>query len=261
MAVRGSRFLAMLGDCEGENSLVVPTCIPSGIYAVLNLLNGKRYIGSAVNLEGRRRCHFRALRRGNHHNIYLQRAFRKCGESAFGWIILEYIEDAGILESRENLYLKMFPSRLKYNMCPAAGSSLGRECTEETRRKMRDAKMGERNHMYGKCHSDETKQLLHDVHKGKQSGEQNPFYGRHHTTEVKQRLKKASLEWWANPEHLRAVLNSNPALQSGAQNFNYGKSRSAKIKQKISEGMKRSWARRKRQQLDIDNQGSRQCLS
>lgn len=225
----------------------------SGIYAVLNLLNGKRYIGSAVNLERRWRCHFCALRRGNHHNIHLQRAFRKYGEAAFGWIVLEYVGDLETLELRENLYLGIFPSKLKYNMCPAAGSSLGRECTEETRRKMRNAKMGERNHMHGKCHSDETRQLQRDVHKGKGCGEQNPFYGKCHSAELKRRNSKIGLERWSNGEYRQRTLNTNPVLQTGPRNPNYGKSRTTKTKRAISIGMKRSWVRRKQQHSDDDS--------
>lgn len=41
----------------------------SGIYQIRNLVNGKVYVGSAVNLQHRRREHRSDLRNGNHHSI------------------------------------------------------------------------------------------------------------------------------------------------------------------------------------------------
>ena len=61
----------------------------SGIYQIRNLVNGKVYVGSAVNLQHRRREHRSDLRNGNHHSIKLQRAYNKYGESSFAFEILE----------------------------------------------------------------------------------------------------------------------------------------------------------------------------
>ena len=43
----------------------------SGIYIIRNTVNGKIYIGSAVNLEKRLYEHFWALRKNKHINKYL----------------------------------------------------------------------------------------------------------------------------------------------------------------------------------------------
>lgn len=174
--------------------------IKSGIYAILNLLNGKRYVGSAVNLEGRWRKHFCALRKGTHHNIHLQRAFQKYGESAFGWIILEYIEDLETLELRENLYLKIFPPELKYNMCPAAGSMLGFKFTEESKQRVREASSKrwadpEWCRMVLKIHrSAESKRRRSEAHKEK-----------HPSAETKQKMRAAQLRRFADPEQRRML--------------------------------------------------------
>ena len=55
----------------------------SGIYEILNTVNGKRYIGSAVYIVGRFARHRMHLRRGTHHSVHLQRAWNKHGEEAF----------------------------------------------------------------------------------------------------------------------------------------------------------------------------------
>jgi group I intron endonuclease len=55
----------------------------SGIYQIVNTVNNKRYIGSAVNLRKRENEHFAQLRRGIHHSPYLQRSYVKHGGDAF----------------------------------------------------------------------------------------------------------------------------------------------------------------------------------
>ena len=55
----------------------------SGIYEIVNTVTGKRYVGSAVNLEKRELSHFSGLRRGDHRKAHFQHSFDKYGESAF----------------------------------------------------------------------------------------------------------------------------------------------------------------------------------
>ena len=64
----------------------------SGVYEILNTTNGKRYVGSAVNLYQRKHVHLSTLRRNCHHNRYLQRAWNKYGEECFKYSVLEYWE-------------------------------------------------------------------------------------------------------------------------------------------------------------------------
>ena len=51
----------------------------SGVYQIVNELNGHRYIGSSKNIQHRILVHRSALRRNSHHSIYLQNAFNKYG--------------------------------------------------------------------------------------------------------------------------------------------------------------------------------------
>lgn len=62
----------------------------SGVYEIRCLANGKFYIGSAVNLRERWQRHLITLRRGEHHNFYLQQAWNKHGEEQFTFSVLEY---------------------------------------------------------------------------------------------------------------------------------------------------------------------------
>ena len=118
----------------------------SGIYALYNIASGKIYIGQTRNLARREYEHFRNLRKGKHHNKYLQRAFNHDGEQNFKFVIIEKcpIEE---LDKKERFYIEKYQlmdSYLGYNM--ENGGNVGKEISELAR----EAKRGEKNPMYGK---------------------------------------------------------------------------------------------------------------
>ena len=115
----------------------------SGIYK-LNI-NGRFYIGSAVDLEKRLREHLYSLTKNNHTNIHVQRAFNKYGEINFN--ILEF-EAIGKLINREQYYIDVLKPTL--NISLTAGSQLGFKHSEETKTKMSKTRLG-------KKHSEERK--------------------------------------------------------------------------------------------------------
>jgi len=51
----------------------------SGIYQIKNTLNGKFYVGSAVNIKQRWSTHISSLNKNNHHSGHLQNAWNKYG--------------------------------------------------------------------------------------------------------------------------------------------------------------------------------------
>ena len=102
----------------------------SGIYQIANIVNGKRYIGSAVNIAQRWRQHRCELRKGRHNPI-LQNAWRKYGPEAFSFSTLEVVEDVKDLIAREQHYIDCL--RPEYNAVKVAGSNLGLKLSEEAR--------------------------------------------------------------------------------------------------------------------------------
>ncbi len=66
--------------------------LKSGIYQIRNLSNERIYIGSAKEFKSRFVTHISSLRKGTHHNKFLQNDFNKCGEEAFVFEVLEVIE-------------------------------------------------------------------------------------------------------------------------------------------------------------------------
>lgn len=117
----------------------------SGIYKITNIQNGKIYIGSAINIESRKRIHLSALRKGNHHNPHLLAAYKKYGEDSFVWDILEHVTQLNDLLYREQKYLdevKPFDRNIGYNVLPTAGSPYRREYSFESRKKMSMSQLG-----------------------------------------------------------------------------------------------------------------------
>lgn len=77
-----------------------------GIYKIINVVNNKFYVGSAVNLSRRKTRHFSELRTGKHNNRHLQAAWNKYGEEAFVFVVIKEIQDKTQLLSAENDWLK-----------------------------------------------------------------------------------------------------------------------------------------------------------
>ena len=160
---------------------------PSGIYQIANNMNGKIYIGSAVNLHGRFRSHLCRLKKGNHHSIYLQRAWNIDGAKNFVFIVLEDVPNVKQLLTRENYYFQTM--KPEYNMTPIAGSILGLKRSKETRRKISAAEKGKQKWL-GKKHRSETKEKMRRAKKGKKLGEanQNSKLTTPEVMEIKKRL-------------------------------------------------------------------------
>lgn len=136
----------------------------SGIYKILNKINGKFYIGSAINLENRWREHKYHLNRDSHKNQHLQNSWINYGEIAFEFIVLEYVEDKNKLIQTEQSYLDgLSPT---YNMAQTAGSRAGVPMSEEAKAKIGAANKGK---LLGKVMPQATKDLISLANKGKQN--------------------------------------------------------------------------------------------
>lgn len=104
------------------------------IYSILNKVNLKRYIGSAMKFSRRKANHLSKLRQGIHDNNYLQNSWNKYGEHNFEFLILERVMDESQLLTREQWWIDNTPSQ--YNICKIAGNCAGRRHTEEAKRKI-----------------------------------------------------------------------------------------------------------------------------
>lgn len=136
-----------------------------GIYKIINVINNKIYIGSAINLYKRMHNHIHQLKNGIHHSRHLQRLWDKYGEKSFKFYILEYIEDKNKLIEREQHWMDYYNSydiNLGYNICTKADSNIGKKLTEETKRKISEAQKGHTRL------SEESRRKISEKNKGKE---------------------------------------------------------------------------------------------
>lgn len=147
-----------------------------GIYTITSP-SGGQYVGSAVSFKNRWARHLRELRRETHHCKPLQLAYKKYGEKALIFRKIFLCKEADLLVYEQHFINKLKPS---YNVCPTAGSCLGRKHTEEAKKKLSIGRMGEKNPMFHRPISEETKRRMSQERKTRP-----PM-----PTETKQKLSK-----------------------------------------------------------------------
>lgn len=145
----------------------------SGIYQIVNEVNGKQYIGSSAELRQRRIKHFGDLRRNKHYNPYLQNAWNKYGAGAFGFNVLFLCDPKNciLFEQRYLDFHQPFKWTGKgYNLSPTAGSPLGVKRSDEFRQNMKGNSRG-----FGSKHphTEETKRKMSKSHTGKTLSEEH----------------------------------------------------------------------------------------
>lgn len=127
-----------------------------GIYIIRNTVNGKVYIGQSRRLNNRHYSHFHTLEKGRHFNKHLQRSYNNYGAEAFEFEILEYC-DVENLDEREKYWIKQYNSMdINHGYNSEGGGNVGKEVSE----RMREAKRGDKNPMYGKSPSEETRKKM-----------------------------------------------------------------------------------------------------
>lgn len=134
-----------------------------GIYYIENSVNGKRYIGSSVDIKRRLAGHLNNLRKGKHVNVVLTRAWEKYGESAFTTGICEEVSVHSDLMAREQVWINRCGD---YNLAPSAGSTLGFKQSEEFKVKQSARVRGKGNPMFGKSRPD-VAEMMRRIHTGR----------------------------------------------------------------------------------------------
>lgn len=240
------------------------------IYKTTNTVNGKIYIGKDSK---------------NDPNYYgsgtiLQSAILKYGKDKFIKETLEICSDSNV-DSKEKYWIKYFSSTergIGYNIATGGtgGDTISNHprrdeiaknqsirltgkdsqrttkgpLSEETKQKISDSVSGEKNGMYGKCHSQETREKISKANKGKikppmsnetrqkisnanegkthsnetklkigiaNAGKNNGFYGKTHTPAVKKMLSENAKKP-KSEEHKKNLSKANKGKYNGSQN-------------------------------------------
>lgn len=115
----------------------------TGIYKIENLVNNKKYVGFASDIDYRWTCHKNQLKAKSHHCYHLQKAFNKYGEENFIYEILEECleEELPKKEHYWAILLKVHNRKFGYNIKPTSEDGKVRHA-EETKRKIGRAHKG-----------------------------------------------------------------------------------------------------------------------
>nr|YP_009543495.1 GIY-YIG endonuclease [Coniothyrium glycines]AYU74385.1 GIY-YIG endonuclease [Coniothyrium glycines] len=151
----------------------------SGVYCLINKVNGHSYVGSSIHLDSRMRNYLNKsfLKSKQNANMPITRSLLKYDYFNFSLLVLEYVE-VEFLTSRETFYIaNIIPY---YNVLKQGFSSLGYVHTEETKKLLSELAKN-------RTHSDKTKGLIARA----VTGENNPFYNKTHSIESKIRMIEA----------------------------------------------------------------------
>ena len=148
----------------------------TGVYCLINLINGNIYIGSSVNLAVRMNNYLSTtfLKNRKNSNMPIIKALLKYGQENFAVLIVEYVKIEN-LSARETYYIThLLPY---YNVLKQGYSSIGYKHTEETKKLLSELAKN-------RTHSDKTKTLISKA----LVGENNPFYNKNHSMDTKLRM-------------------------------------------------------------------------
>ena len=220
------------------------------IYKIINLENGKFYIGSTVEIDKRRDKHFKDLKNGRHHSLHLQRAYNIYGEDSFLFKIVreKEFENENELRQLEERYIRYcWNSNILYNVSKQGGGGdlvsyhpLINEIREKQKvntQKRWDYKTDEEKKEFSQ----------------KMRGRGNPNFGNKWTEEQKKNMSKKMKEYYKShdsylkgrtfdeihgEEKAREIKNKLSASFSkriGEKNSFYGRHHSEETKKKLSE--------------------------
>jgi len=207
------------------------------IYLITNLLNSKQYVGvTKFSLEERFLQH---TKRG----FFLTEEIQKYGEQKFS---IELIEEVKIPEQAYELeifYIKDYNTKVPngYNLTDGGDGIFGwqptdeyrQECAERTKQLHKNKKIG----MYGKNHTEKTKEKMSQSAKGNQN-----CLGRILSEETKLKIS-ASHKGKILSDSTKDKISENHHNVSGEKNPMYGKKHSPETIEKMRQ---RALARKKK---------------
>lgn len=107
----------------------------SGIYCIVNISNGKRYIGSSNCIRTRLWKHRAELRHNKHENPHLQNAWNKYSEKNFDYYVVEECH-VDILLEREQYYVNAMKPEYNINLITQRPP-----CTLESRKRQSETRL------------------------------------------------------------------------------------------------------------------------
>lgn len=119
------------------------------IYKATNLINNKVYIGQTIlDLKTRRAQHENSIKYKNKYAF--AKAIQKYGKENFDWEVVDTASTIEELNEKESYYIEYYKSLTTQNGYNLKGGGNNSFLTEEVKKKISEAQIGSKNHMFGK---------------------------------------------------------------------------------------------------------------
>lgn len=194
----------------------------SHLYIIQNEINKKIYFGITTQNPPNKRWNQHLtnskLKRGNWH---MYSSMRKYGTENFQFKILVSKPDLNEIAMLEYLLIQLFETQNKsigYNLADGGIINRGYHIPEEVNVRHSESMMGEKNHFYGKKHTNETKILLSMANLGRRHSEESKLKmigrkgnmlgvtGKNHPAYGRVRPESERLSIQLNTPHRREIL-------------------------------------------------------
>lgn len=145
----------------------------SGVYKIINTIDRRVYIGSAINLRKRKNMHKHDLINNCHRNFNLQLFVNKYGIDKLLFEVIEIVDTKTQLIEREQFYLDtiLFAdkndhifSRLGFNILRSSHGWDGHTHSLESKNKISKSKTGKKTN---RVYDENFRKKMSEVHKGK----------------------------------------------------------------------------------------------
>jgi len=201
----------------------------SGIYMIKNLVTGRVYVGSSVNMESRWSIHKHSLKHRKHHNSYLQNSYNKYGKEAFKFSIIEECTKDK-LEEREQYWYEFFKANSKvYNVRNDVRTCRGVKHSKEFKKKISNIQKNRKREPLSK----ETKEKISGSLKGRVS----PRKGKKLSEESKRKISESNKGKKLSEEHKQKLREAG----RGRKSWLKGKTHSKETRKKLSDSGKKKW--------------------
>lgn len=193
-----------------------------GIYKIINLANGKVYIGKSLRLEYRYKKHLWNLNKNNHINKHLQAAYNKYSNINFWFEIIEECSKSDICE-REIYWIEKYKSydpEFGYNKTKGGD---GLKATNEIKLKISNSLKGKKHTLERRLNQSKAQSNLKRTHIHKKNISKSLF-----KKVVQYDIFDNFIKEWESINQIEKELNYNATCIS----------RCCNNKQKISYGFK-----------------------